>query len=150
MAHEYRTKRRVAFSETDMAGIVHFANFFRYMEDAEHEFLRSLGLGVHREHETRVVSWPRVAATCDFHGPVYFEEEMDVLVRVLKKGTKSVTYGFEFARAGKKIASGTLTVVCCVLHPGRKPGGKARLESIAIPKFISEKLQVAPDVAKTH
>ncbi len=38
MAHEFRTTRRVAFSETDMAGIVHFANFFRFMEAAKVEF----------------------------------------------------------------------------------------------------------------
>ncbi|MBL8848408.1 MAG: acyl-CoA thioesterase, partial [Planctomycetaceae bacterium] len=38
------SQRRVQFSETDMAGIVHFANFFRWMEEAEHEYFRSLGL----------------------------------------------------------------------------------------------------------
>ena len=37
------THRRVEFSDTDMAGIVHFANFYRYMEQAEHDFFRSLG-----------------------------------------------------------------------------------------------------------
>src|SRR5213078_989612 len=42
----FRTTRRVEFADTDMAGIVHFANFFRYMESAEHEFLRSHGLSV--------------------------------------------------------------------------------------------------------
>ena len=36
-------KRRVEFAETDMAGQVHFSNFFRYMEAAEHAFFRSLG-----------------------------------------------------------------------------------------------------------
>ena len=41
-----RTSRRVEFCDTDMAGIVHFANFFRWMESAEVEFLRSLGLSV--------------------------------------------------------------------------------------------------------
>jgi acyl-CoA thioester hydrolase len=43
MAFEYKVRRRVEFSETDMAGIVHYSNFFRYMEAAEHEFFRSLG-----------------------------------------------------------------------------------------------------------
>ena len=40
MACEHRLQRRVEFSETDAAGIVHFSNFFRYMEGAEHAFLR--------------------------------------------------------------------------------------------------------------
>ena len=37
------TSRRVEFVDTDMAGIVHFTNFFRYMEQAEAEFFRSQG-----------------------------------------------------------------------------------------------------------
>jgi acyl-CoA thioester hydrolase len=34
MAFEFKLTRRVEFAETDMAGIVHFSNFFRYMESA--------------------------------------------------------------------------------------------------------------------
>ena len=41
VSQPFRTTRRVEFGDTDMAGIVHFANFFRYMESAETEFLRS-------------------------------------------------------------------------------------------------------------
>ena len=36
----FQTTRRIEFGDTDMAGIVHFANFFRFMEAAECEFLR--------------------------------------------------------------------------------------------------------------
>ena len=43
---EYRTQRRVEFSHTDMAGIVHFSRYFIYMESVEHEFLRHLGTSV--------------------------------------------------------------------------------------------------------
>ena len=32
----FRYRRRVQFAETDLAGIAHFACFFRYMEEAEH------------------------------------------------------------------------------------------------------------------
>ena len=35
MTNPFRTTRRVEFADTDMAGIVHFANFFRFMEAAE-------------------------------------------------------------------------------------------------------------------
>ena len=39
----FTTTRRVEFGDTDMAGIMHFANFFRFMERTEHAFLRTLG-----------------------------------------------------------------------------------------------------------
>ena len=46
MTEPFRTTRRIEFADTDMAGIVHFANFFRFMEAAEVEFLRARGVSV--------------------------------------------------------------------------------------------------------
>jgi hypothetical protein len=46
MPAEFSYARRVQFAETDMAGVMHFANYFRLMEEAEHGFWRSLGLNV--------------------------------------------------------------------------------------------------------
>ena len=46
MSNEFSVTHFVQFSETDMAGIVHFSNFFRWMEEVEHAYFRSLGLSV--------------------------------------------------------------------------------------------------------
>ena len=56
----FRTTRRIEFGDTDMAGIVHFANFFRFMESAECEFLRSRGLSVKLDWEGQAIGFPRV------------------------------------------------------------------------------------------
>jgi len=47
MPEPFQTSRLVEFHDTDMAGIMHFASFFIYMESAEHELYRSLGLSIH-------------------------------------------------------------------------------------------------------
>ena len=59
MAIEFSITRRVEFSETDLAGIMHFTNFYRWMEICEHEFLRSVGLSVDMEDENGRFGWPR-------------------------------------------------------------------------------------------
>src|ERR1700682_2765520 len=100
MPEPFRTKRRVEFSDTDMAGIVHFANFFRFMEAAECEFLRARGLSVVLEWEGQSTAFPRVAATCDSLKPARFQDVLDVAVTIERIGTKSVTYAFEFTRDG--------------------------------------------------
>ena len=69
MPTPFHTSRFVEFADTDMAGIMHFSAFFRYMEAAEHELLRSLGFSVYSEIDGDVVSFPRVAASCEFHSP---------------------------------------------------------------------------------
>jgi len=106
MAYEYHCRQRVEFADTDMAGIVHFANFFRYMERAEHEFLRALGLSVHAVNGDDVVSWPRVNAECKYRVPLSFEDELDVHLLVREKRSKSVTYEFRFYREGDENGEG--------------------------------------------
>ena len=62
----FTTTRRVEFGDTDMAGIMHFASFFVYMESAEHELYRSLGMSIHSIVEDEHISFPRVSARCDY------------------------------------------------------------------------------------
>jgi YbgC/YbaW family acyl-CoA thioester hydrolase len=140
MTFEFRHKHRVEFSETDMAGIVHFSNFFRYMEMAEHAFHRSLGLSVYTKIDGRTVSWVRVRADCAYQAPLGFEDELEICLSVRKKTKKSITYGFEFSKPGvASIASGSMTVLCVAIDPVTK-----QMSTIAIPKIIDEKITVAP------
>ncbi len=115
----FQTKRRVEFCDTDMAGIVHFSNFFRYMEAAECEWLRTRGLSVKLEWEGQLIGFPRVSASCDYVKPARFEDVLDIAVTIERIGTKSVTFGFEFSRAGAVIARGKVTSVCCRIRCGQ-------------------------------
>ena len=129
MTQVFRTSRRVEFRDTDTAGIVHFSVFFVYMEQAEHELLRSAGLGVMSEIEGRHVSFPRVQAECNYRSPIRFEEMVDVEVVVRRLGSKSVTYGFRFVCDGRDVADGSVTAVCCDMS-GDKPVSIEISESI--------------------
>ena len=131
----FRTTRRVEFGDTDMAGIVHFSNFFRYMEAAECEFLRTRGLSVLLNWEGLAIGFPRVSATCEYLAPACFEDLLDIAVTIDCIGTKSVTYAFAFSRAGKPIAHGKVTSVCC------RTGADDALEACEIPASYRARLQ---------
>src|SRR5262245_61364776 len=97
MPTPFTTTRRVEFSDTDMAGIMHFANFFRFMEVAETDFMRSHGLSVSwLQPDGKRVGFPRVSATCDYARPARFGEVLTITVVVEKIGRKSVTYRHDF------------------------------------------------------
>jgi acyl-CoA thioester hydrolase len=142
MAHEYRAKRRVEFSETDMAGIVHFSNFFRYMETAEHAFFRSLGGSVVMPEFDPPLGLPRVHAECDYLHPLRFEDEIEIQMFVTEKKPKLLSYLFRFWKLNVhppiEVARGKLTVVC-VAH-----GTDGKLKSVAIPKVVADQIEVAP------
>ncbi len=141
--YEYRTRRRVEFADTDMAGIVHFSRFFVYMESAEHELLRSLGCDVHFEHEGRHVGWPRVAASCRYLSPVRFGELLDVRLEIQRLGRTSLTYRATFTCGERRVAEGEITCICCAL-PDPLPDPEAKLEPIPIPRFLADRLEEAP------
>jgi YbgC/YbaW family acyl-CoA thioester hydrolase len=143
MPYEFKTVQTVEFADTDMAGIVHFANFFRYMEVTEHAFLRSLGLSVHVQEGRRTIGMPRVSAACDFRLPLRFEDQVEVHLRVREKKKKSLTYDFIFRKVNGtpavEVARGSLTVVCVVID---EPTGTMKAEPL--PEAFDRQIEVAP------
>ena len=130
----FHTTRRVEFSHTDAAGIAHFAAFFEYMEQAEHELLRSRDLSVFMNDDAGIISWPRVAAKCEFQSAARFEDVLEIEVQIARVGEKSITYAFQFRLDGTEVASGELTAVCCRMTDQSPP------QSIPIPQWFREKL----------
>src|SRR5687767_8951386 len=134
MVSEFKLNRRVEFHETDMAGIVHFTNFFRYMESIEHAFYRSLGFSVILGNSTAPLGLPRVHASCDYRRPLRFEDEFQMHLFVREKKKRSLTYEIHFRRIQpdpvEEIAIGRLTVVCVV----RKAEGT--FEAVGLPPAL--------------
>ncbi len=110
MPHALVLRRRVQFYETDAAGIVHFSNFFRYMEEAEHALWRENGLSIFPADPTH--GWPRVAASFDYKRPLRFEDEFEVRLEVTRVSTRSVTYACRIVCRDEVVAEGGMTIVC--------------------------------------
>lgn len=142
MPYEFKATRVVEFSDTDMAGIMHYANFFRFMETAEHAFYRSLGFSVAMTETRPRLGWPRVHASCDFRKPLRFEDRVEIHLLVAEKKSKAIRYQFRFRKLNgspvEEVARGSLTIVCVLYQPD------GSLSATAIPPEISEKIEVAP------
>ncbi|HEV7509301.1 MAG TPA: thioesterase family protein [Thermoanaerobaculia bacterium] len=137
--HEIRFRRRVEFVDTDMSGIMHFSRYLVFMENAEHAFLEALGTRVQWREGEREMTFPRVAVACEYLSPSRFGDELEVHLKVLRKGTKSLTYGFEITRGGTAVSRGRTTCACCELG-----GPDKGLRSVPIPAWIAERIEEAP------
>ena len=142
MPYEFKATRRVEFSDTDMAGIMHFSNFFRFMETAEHGFFRSLGLSIINDATHPRIGWPRVRAECDYTAPLRFQDEVEIRLLVAEKRSKSIRYLFRFRKLNgappEEVARGSVTVVCVTHAPGVK------MKACAIPATLAARIEVAP------
>jgi acyl-CoA thioester hydrolase len=134
MSQPLTTRRRVEFVDTDMAGIVHFSNFFRWMESAEVDFLHARGLSVKMGWEGIALGFPRVSASCDYLKPIRFEDVIDITVALERLGAKSATFAFEFMHQGVPVARGKMTSVCCRVREDKV------LESVEIPATLRARL----------
>lgn len=135
MSQFFTHHRRVEFAETDAAGIAHFSAFFLYMEQAEHAMWRHLGLSVFPMlTSVGEVSWPRVAASCQYRGPVRFEQTLEIHLHIARLGDKSITFQYEMFLNANKVADGETTTVCCRMSEGHK------IESVRIPDEVRAKL----------
>lgn len=143
MPCKFKMTHRVEFADTDMAGIIHFASYFRYMEVTEHAFFRSLGFSINTRTAEFQVGWPRVHVSCDFKRPLRFEDEVEVHLRVREKREKSLTYEFIFRQvndaSGTEVARGTLTAVCVARDPETD-----QMRAVPIPDAVARQIDVAP------
>ena len=131
---ELRVTRRVQFAETDMAGVVHFSGYFRYMEEAEHALWRQAGLSV--VSPGAEIAWPRVAASCEYRRPLRFEDEFEVRVRVAAMTAKTITFACLMMRDGEELARGQMTVACVRHVPGEP------MKAVPIPADIAARFEV--------
>jgi YbgC/YbaW family acyl-CoA thioester hydrolase len=142
VAYEYTLVRQVEWADTDMAGIVHFTAFFRFMEAAEHAFFRSLGFSIHTRSPEQV-GWPRVHAECDFKYPLRFEDSVEIRLLVRELREKSIVYAFVFRKLNEEtprlVARGSLAVACV-----KRDDATGKLTGVPVPKIIAEKIDAAP------
>ena len=131
---ECRMRRRVRFYEVDGAGIVHFSNFYRYMEEAEYELWRAAGL-----NKTLMAGFgfPRVAAAFDFRRPLRFEDEFEALIQITSMREKTITYSCALTLAGESVAQGTMTVACVRPIPGEP------LRAVPLPAEVVDRFETA-------
>ncbi|MEM7350656.1 MAG: thioesterase family protein [Acidobacteriota bacterium] len=144
--HELHTQRRIEFADTDMAGIVHFARFFIFMETAEHEFLRALGTPVHFPHEGNEVGWPRIAASCEYRSPARLGDVLDIHLQVKRKGRRAMTYAVTFRCGERLVAEGEISSIFCALpwKPAEDEPQERRPRPVPIPGFLADSIETAP------
>lgn len=93
-------ERKVNFADTDLAGIVHFSNILRYVEEAEHASM--LEVNVPPVHSKG--GFPKVHVDCDYRSPIRFGDLACVDMCLTKIGKCSLNWKFSVS-VGKVLAA---------------------------------------------
>jgi YbgC/YbaW family acyl-CoA thioester hydrolase len=138
----FRHRRMVEFADTDVAGIMHFSNFFRFVESAEHAFFRSLGFRVHSAGAVEHEGWPRLEVSCRFHKPAQFEQTLETCLFVEEMRTSSLRYRFAIFPAEPADPAPLATGSCAIIHVALDSGTRA-IRKTPIPEPLRRSLEAA-------
>ena len=110
MSKPFVYQSRVRFGDTDASGRIFYIALLKHFDDAETEFMRSIGAG-YREIEDGNVSYPRVHIECDYTSALRFDDLMRIAVSVERVGGASFTLAFDVGVDGRNAARGKMTIV---------------------------------------
>jgi len=109
----FRIDMPVRWVDTDALRVVHYSNYFRYVEAAEEELYRSLGFTFKELNETYKIAIPRVEAFCRYKAPARFGDIVTVILQLNEKSEKTMKYEFEIQRKsdGELLCTGYLKII---------------------------------------
>ncbi|UOE92697.1 thioesterase family protein [Alkalihalobacillus sp. LMS39] len=121
----------VKFGDTDGAGIVFYPNYYRWMDEATHHFLTTIGFSTAQLIMVGKVGMPIVEAKCQFRAPLLFDDIVTVNSMIVELKEKVFTIEHTFLKEKKEVATGYEIRAWCDLS-GERP------KAIAIPKELLE------------
>ena len=88
-------RRRAHYHETDQMGVIHHANYIKWMEEARIAYMDELGFSYKRMETLGIVS-PVVGVAAEYKKPVSFDDEVEVRVRITAYNSIRMTLEYEF------------------------------------------------------
>lgn len=117
----HRLPIRVYYEDTDMAGIVYYANYLRYIERARSDWVRGLGIDQRKlkDEEGLVFAVRRVEA--DYISPARLDDELIVETDVVQVTGARLVMDQRVKRGESILFHAIVTVVMITEtgHPGR-------------------------------
>ncbi|HVA36924.1 MAG TPA: thioesterase family protein [Candidatus Dormibacteraeota bacterium] len=105
---------RVRWSEVDRAGIIYFGAYVRFIELAETEMLRTVGLPFSEIFDRFDIWLPRVHLEFDFFSPARLDEMLEVRTTIERIGRSSIATRMEMwsLASGVQCAAARMIVAC--------------------------------------
>ncbi len=110
MAHSFSV--RVYYEDTDLAGIVYYANYLKFIERARSEWVREIGVdqvGLKAEQGI-VFAVRRVEA--DYLAPAKFDDMLDIETNVRDISAARITLTQDVSRGEALLFESVVTLVC--------------------------------------
>ena len=100
---KFRTEFRVRWMECDAQGIVFNGAYLGYLEMAQAEYYRNLGIGIYHLPQSGYFDMAVVKTTLEFKAPARVDEMVEAYVRVSRFGNTSMDMEMELYRPNPEL-----------------------------------------------
>ena len=107
----HRFDLRVYYEDTDLAGIVYYANYLRFIERARSEWVRGLGIDQTRLKEDEGIVFAVRRVEADYLSPARFDDELSVETIVEAVSGARIQLKQDVRRGGEVLFSALVTLV---------------------------------------
>ncbi len=108
---DFTIEKKIYYHDTDCGGVVYYANYLKYMEEARTEYLLQRGIELPRLAEENI--WFVVARVeIDYKAPARYQDMLTVSARVEEARMATVKFYQEVKRENVLIARAITTLVC--------------------------------------
>ena len=129
--NEHRFPLRVYYEDTDLAGIVYYANYLKFIERGRSEYVRALGIDQVELKEGRGLVFAVRRVEADYLSPARFDDRLEVLTAIGQIGGARLVMAQRVMRGEEILFTAQVTLVLMSLEgrPARIPADiRARLE----------------------
>ena len=119
----HRLTIRVYYEDTDLAGVVYYANYLKFMERGRTEALRAAGVDQVGLKDALGLVFVVRSLSIDYLAPARFDDLVEVVTRITRLRGASVEMGQEVWRGDACLARASVTAACMDAHgrPARLP-----------------------------
>lgn len=111
--------RQAQYHETDQMGVIHHANYLKWLEEARIDFLTQCGVS-YRAMEAEGIVSPIVEVNCRYRQPVRFGDSVRITLWVKQYTGVKLTLGYAVTREdGTVLCAEAETVSCFMNRDGR-------------------------------
>lgn len=110
MSHSFTV--RVYYEDTDLAGIVYYANYLKFIERGRSEWVRGLGIDQAELKRERGLVFAVRRIEADYLRPAKFDDELVVTTDLVAETGARLVLEQAVTRAGEKLFAAVVTLVC--------------------------------------
>ena len=106
-------KKKIYYHDTDCGGVVYYANYLKYLEEARTEFFSERGISLQKLAQTGIL-FVVARQEIDYKYPAFYADRLEISARITEVSAVRIIFEHEIKNEQGKLITKAKTVLVCV------------------------------------